>query len=142
MIIRLAFTSLFIVLWALTAAAVTAEEVTVLENGLRHQDLVVGTGATAEAGKIATIHMAGWLDDSGRKGVKFFDSRDQGQPIKFRIGTDRVMKAWNPGVVGMKTGGKRRLMVPASLGYGSEGVDEIVPPNSALILEIELMEVK
>jgi FKBP-type peptidyl-prolyl cis-trans isomerase len=142
MIIRLALTSLFIVLSALTAAAVAAGEVNVLESGLRYQDLVLGDGETAEAGKIATIHLAGWLEDSGRKGVKFFDSRDQGQPIMFKIGTDRVMKAWNFGVVGMKAGGKRRLMVPASLGYGSKGVAEIVPPDSDLILEIELVEVK
>ncbi|MFZ0134546.1 MAG: FKBP-type peptidyl-prolyl cis-trans isomerase [Desulfobacterales bacterium] len=129
-------------LWAFAAAGFAGEDVTVLESGLKYQDLVVGTGETAGAGKVATIHMAGWLDDGGRKGVKFFDSRDQGQPIMFKIGTDRVMKAWNLGVVGMQAGGKRRLMVPASLGYGKKAVDGIVPPDSDLILEIELVEVK
>jgi len=142
MTLKHAFTSLFILLWAVAAVSFAGEELTVLESGLRYQELVVGTGETAEAGKIATIHMAGWLDDGGRKGDEFFDSRAQGQPIKFKIGTDRVMKAWNLGVVGMKAGGKRRLMVPASLGYGSKGVADIVPPDSDLILEIELVDVK
>jgi FKBP-type peptidyl-prolyl cis-trans isomerase len=142
MIIRLALTSLLIVLSAVVAVSFAGDEVTVLESGLRYQDLVLGDGETAEAGKIATIHLVGWLDDSGRKGVNFFDSRDQDQPIMFRIGTERVMKAWNFGVVGMKSGGKRRLMVPASLGYGSKGVADIVPPDSDLILEIELVDVK
>jgi hypothetical protein len=142
MTIRLAFTSLFILLWAVAAVSFAGGEITVLESGLRYQELVVGTGITAETGKIATIHMTGWLDDGGRKGDKFFDSRDQGQPIMFKIGTDRVMKAWNLGVVGMKPGGKRRLMVPASLGYGSKGVAGIVPPDSDLILEIELLDVR
>jgi len=139
---KLPFKSVFVLLWAVVAVSFAAEKVTVLESGLKYQDLVVGTGETAEAGKIATIHLAGWLDDSGRKGDEFFDSRHQGQPIMFKIGTDRVMKAWNLGVVGMKAGGKRRLLVPASLGYGSKGVADIVPPDSDLILEIELLEVK
>lgn len=142
MTLKLSFLSLFILLWALAAVSFAGDEVAVLDSGLKYQDLVVGTGETAEAGKIATIHLAGWLDDSGRKGVKFFDSHDQSQPIMFKIGTDRVMKAWNLGVVGMKAGGKRRLMVPASLGYGSKGVADIVPPDSDLILEIELVGVK
>lgn len=139
--IRLVFASLFIMIWACAAAAVAGEEVMVPESGLRYRDLVVGTGEMAVAGKVATIQLAGWMDDSGRKGVKFFDSRDQGRPIMFKIGTDRVMKAWNLGVTGMQTGGKRRLMVPASLGYGRKGVDDIVPPDSDLILEIELLDV-
>lgn len=142
MIIRLALTSLFIMLWTIAAAAFAGGDANVLESGLTHQDLVVGTGDTAAAGKIATIHFAGWLDDGGRKGVKFFDSRDQGRPITFKIGTERVMMAWNLGVVGMQVGGKRRLMVPASLGYGRKGVDDIVPPDSDLILEIELVDVE
>ena len=142
MTLKLAFSGLFILLWALAAVSFAGNEVTVLESGLKYQELVVGTGETAEDGKIATIHLAGWLDDSGRKGVKFFNSHDQGQPIMFKIGTDRVMKAWNLGVVGMKVGGKRRLLVPTSLGYGSKGVDDIIPPYSDLILEIELVEVK
>ena len=139
---RLAVTSLLIMLWAVAATAFAGGEATVLESGLRYQDLVVGTGATAETGKVATIHMTGWLDNGGVKGDEFFDSRHQGQPIMFKIGTDRVMKAWNLGVVGMKAGGKRRLMVPASLGYGSKGVADIVPPDSDLILEIELLDVR
>jgi len=142
---KLRFTnlSLIILLSTLVSASFAAEEIKEMPSGLKYQDLVTGTGDTAEIGKIATIHLVGWLDDNGQKGDKFFDSpRDYGRPITFKIGTDRVMKAWNIGVDGMKVGGKRRLRVPAALGYGAKGVDDIVPPNSDLILEIALVEVK
>ena len=118
------------------------DEVITTENGLKYQDLVIGTGETATIGKVATIHLAGWLVANGQKGVNFFDSHDRGEPIKFTVGTDRVMKAWNIGVIGMKAGGKRRLMVPAALAYGDKGVDDTVPPNSDLILEIALEDVR
>ena len=132
----------FIMIFALAVSSFAADDIITLESGLRHQDLVVGTGETAIIGKVATIHIAGWLDHSGQKGTKFIDSHEQRQTITFKLGTDRVMKAWNFGVTGMKAGGKRRLMVPAALGYGSRGVEDIVPPDSDLILEIELVEIR
>ena len=140
--LRIAFASLFILLSTIGAVSFASEQVTVLESGFKYQDLVVGAGDEADIGKVATIHIVGWLDNSGQKGTKFFDSYEQGQPIKFKVGTDRVMKAWNFGVAGMRADGKRRLMVPAALGYGSKGVDDIVPPDSNLILEIELVEIR
>ena len=142
MTLRIAFAGMFIMLWAIGTGSLASEQVTVLEGGLKYQDIVVGTGETADIGKVATIHIVGWLDNSGQKGIKFFDSYDQGQPIKFKVGTERVMKAWNFGVVGMRVGGKRRLLVPAELGYGSKGVEDLVPPKSDLILEIELVKVR
>ena len=102
----------------------------------------MGTGDVAEVGKIAVIHFSAWLDDYGTKGKEFFDSRDRGKPISFKIGTDKVMKGWNIGVAGMKVGGTRRLMIPSELGYGADGVGDVVPPNADLIFEIELLALK
>jgi FKBP-type peptidyl-prolyl cis-trans isomerase len=135
----LLYISIIIISATFAASAFSAEEVITLESGLKYQDLVFGNGETAEEGKIATIHIIGWLNDSGQKRRKFFDSHEQGQPIRFKIGTNKVMKAWNQGVVGMKAGGKRVFIVPAALGYGKKGVDDNVPLNSDLILEIELI---
>jgi FKBP-type peptidyl-prolyl cis-trans isomerase len=105
-------------------------------------DLEVGTGATAEPEKIAVIHLTGWLDDNGQKGVEFISSQDRGKPVSFKLGTGNVMKGWNEGVAGMKVGGKRRLMIPSMLGYGARGAEGVVPPNADLIFDIELLEVK
>ena len=105
----------------------------VMDSGLRY---------LAETGKIVVVHLIGWLDDNGTKGSKFISTYDRGKPVSFKLGTDKVMKAWNEGVRGMKTGGKRRLLVPAKLGYGKKGVAEIVPPNADLVFDVELLEVR
>ena len=112
------------------------------ESGLMFQDLEVGNGDTAHTGKIAVIHFSGWLDANGTKGDFIFTSHDNGKPIAFEIGTDKVIKGWNIGITGMKVGGKRRLMVPSRLGYGTEGSGDTIPPNANLIFDIELIEVK
>jgi FKBP-type peptidyl-prolyl cis-trans isomerase len=123
-------------------APLAAQDVVYMESGLKYEDLVVGSGATAEAGNIAVIHLTGWLDENGRRGVEFINSKDRGKPVSFKLGTSSVMKAWNEGVPGMKVGGKRRLMVPSKLGYGSKGAGGHVPPNADLIIDVELLEVK
>ena len=105
-------------------------------------ELKIGSGPVAETGNIAAIHFTGWIDDNGNKGDVFFDSRDEGKPVAFKIGTDMVIEGWNLGVVGMQPGGRRMLMVPSSLGYGAEGAADIVPPNADLIYDIELLEVR
>ena len=118
-------------------------EYTQTPSGLRYRDLEVGSGETAETGKVAVIHFKAWLDDNGVKGAKFFDTRKQrGEPVAFKIGTDKVMPGWNIGVAGMKKGGKRRLMIPAVLGYGTKGAGEAVPPNADLIFDVELVDVR
>jgi FKBP-type peptidyl-prolyl cis-trans isomerase len=113
-----------------------------MDSGLRYLDFEKGIGAIAESGKIVVVHLIGWLDDNGAQGLKFISTYDRGKPVAFKLGTAKVMKAWNEGVRGMKAGGKRRLLVPAKLGYGKKGVAEIVPPNTDLVFDVELLEVR
>lgn len=116
--------------------------IVVTKNGLKYKDLEIGTGAEATVGNIAVIHITGWLDDKGKNGEEFICSRDYGKPVSFKLGTKKVMPGWNLGVTGMKVGGKRRLMVPSELGYGNKGVSNIVPPNTDLIFDVELLKIK
>ena len=111
-------------------------------NGLQFKDLKTGAGAAAEVGDVATLHFIGWLDDRGGKGREIYDTHRRGEPVSFVIGTDRVMPAWNEGVIGMKPGGRCLLRVPAELGCGARGVEDVVPPNSRLIFVIELLELR
>ena len=112
------------------------------ESGVRYRDLEIGSGAQVQADSIAVIHFIGWLDDNGRKGRPFYNSYKEGQTVAFKIGIDLVIPGWNIGVVGMKVGGKRRLMVPADLGYGERGSGEVIPPDADLIFEVELVDVR
>jgi peptidylprolyl isomerase len=112
------------------------------ENGARYLDQVTGNGPVAETGDIATIHFTGWLDDNGRKGRQFFKSRRQGRPASYLIGTGRVMPGWNEGVVGMRAGGRRLLMLPPALGYGNRAVEDVIPANARLIFLIELIKLE
>jgi FKBP-type peptidyl-prolyl cis-trans isomerase len=111
-------------------------------KGLQYKDLKPGTGERAEVGDVATLHFTGWLEEKGGKGRELYDTHTRNDPVSFVIGTDRVMPAWNEGVMGMKPGGRRLLKVPAELGYGSRGVQDVVPPNSRLIFVIELLKLR
>jgi FKBP-type peptidyl-prolyl cis-trans isomerase len=113
------------------------EEVT-LPNGLKYEDLRVGEGALAEAGKTASVHYTGWLTD----GTKFDSSLDRGQPYDFQIGASQVIPGWDEGVKGMKVGGKRKLTIPPDLGYGARGAGGVIPPNATLVFEVELLGVR
>ncbi len=105
---------------------------------LQSTDEVVGTGTEAVAGKSVSVQYTGTLTD----GTKFDSTADHGgQPFTFALGGGQVIKGWDQGVVGMKVGGKRKLVIPPSLGYGSQSVGTI-PPNSTLVFEIELVDVK
>ena len=115
---------------------------TTMGNGLRYLDVETGSGAIADTGMIVVVHLIGWLDDNGAKGSKLISTYDRGKPVSFKLGTDKVMKAWSEGVRGMKTGGKRRLLVPSKLGYGEKGVAGIVPPKADLVFDVELLEVR
>ncbi len=110
---------------------------TTTESGLKYIDHVVGTGASPKSGQTVTVHYTGTLTD----GSKFDSSVDRGQPFEFTIGIGRVIKGWDEGVMSMKVGGKRRLIIPPHLGYGSRNAGPI-PPNSTLIFEVELLDVK
>jgi peptidylprolyl isomerase len=101
---------------------------------LQITDLVVGTGATAATGDTATVHYVGTFTT----GVKFDSSYDRGQPFTFRIGAGNVIRGWDEGIPGMKVGGKRRLVIPPSLAYGSQGQGPI-PPNATLVFEVALL---
>jgi peptidylprolyl isomerase len=106
-------------------------------SGLKYIDEVVGTGDNPRPGQNVTVHYTGTLEN----GTKFDSSVDRGQPYPFRIGTGAVIKGWDEGVMTMKVGGKRRLMVPAKLGYGADGNPPRIPPNAPLIFEVELLSV-
>jgi peptidylprolyl isomerase len=134
--------SVYVIILLFSAVAFAGHEAVVTESGLRYVELEAGTGPTAEIGKVAVIHFTAWLDDNGTKGEMIFDSHDNGNPIAFKLGTERVIKGWNIGVAGMKAGGKRRLMVDSELAYGAKGSGDVIPPHSDLIYDIELIEVK
>ncbi len=112
---------------------------------LQVEDLQVGDGATAVAGKTAVVHYTGWLYDVSapqNKGRRFDSSYRRDRPFRFRLGEGRVIRGWEEGVVGMKVGGKRRLVIPPDLGYGSQGAGVLIPPNATLLFEVELLDVK
>jgi FKBP-type peptidyl-prolyl cis-trans isomerase len=102
------------------------------------KDVVVGKGAEAKAGDSVKVHYVGTLPD----GKEFDASKKHGQPFEFELGAGRVIKGWDQGVAGMKVGGKRKLTVPPSLGYGARGAPPVIPPNATLLFEVELLEVK
>jgi peptidylprolyl isomerase len=106
-------------------------------SGLRYIDEVVGTGEGPKPGQNVTVHYTGTLQD----GRKFDSSLDSGQPYTFRIGTGVVVKGWDEGIMTMKAGGKRRLILPPNLGYGASGRPPQIPPNSTLLFEVELLSV-
>jgi len=107
-------------------------------------DTKLGTGALATAGSHVTVHYTGWLYDATapeHKGLKFDSSRDRNQPFDFPLGDGQVIKGWDQGFDGMKVGGQRTLIIPASMGYGSRGAGGVIPPNATLIFDVELLSV-
>jgi FKBP-type peptidyl-prolyl cis-trans isomerase FkpA len=111
-------------------------------SGLQYEDKVVGEGAEATAGNHVTVHYTGWLqNDDGSAGAKFDSSKDRNDPFQFPLGAGHVIKGWDEGVQGMKIGGTRTLIIPASLGYGARGAGGVIPPNATLIFEVELLGV-
>jgi FKBP-type peptidyl-prolyl cis-trans isomerase len=107
-------------------------------SGLKYTDLVQGTGATPQKGQTVTVHYTGTLEN----GKKFDSSRDRGTPADFRIGVGVVIKGWDEGLMSMKVGGRRKLVIPSALGYGPVGRPPDIPGNSTLIFDIELLGVK
>ena len=104
-------------------------------------DIALGSGDTAAAGKKVTVHYTGWLSEQGARGRKFDSSKDRGEPFAFPLGRGQVIQGWDQGVAGMKVGGKRELTIPPELGYGARGAGGVIPPNATLIFEVELLEV-
>jgi len=102
------------------------------------EDVVVGAGDEAVAGREVTVHYTGWLLDGG---AKFDSSKDRSQPFTFALGAGHVIKGWDEGVQGMKVGGTRKLTIPPQLGYGARGAGGVIPPNATLVFEVELLSV-
>ncbi|MGC7403681.1 FKBP-type peptidyl-prolyl cis-trans isomerase [Pandoraea pneumonica] len=107
------------------------------DSGLQYDDLQVGDGAEATPGQTVTVHYTGWLTD----GKKFDSSKDRNDPFAFVLGGGMVIRGWDEGVAGMKVGGKRKLIIPAELGYGARGAGGVIPPNATLVFEVELLDV-
>ena len=104
-------------------------------SGLSYTDIVKGTGAAPISGKNVTVHYTGTLEN----GTKFDSSVDRGQPFVFRIGAGEVIPGWDEGIISMRVGGKRRLVIPPQLGYGAAGAGGVIPPNATLIFDVELL---
>jgi FKBP-type peptidyl-prolyl cis-trans isomerase FkpA len=122
-----------------------ASKLDAMPKELQKIDVKQGTGAEAVPGKIVVVHYTGWLYDPAKpdnKGSKFDSSRDAGRPFDFPLGGGRVIKGWDQGVAGMKVGGQRTLVIPPDMGYGARGFPGAIPPNSVLIFDVELLEVK
>lgn len=105
---------------------------------LEMTDQTVGTGDEAVAGKKVTVHYTGTLTD----GTKFDSSKDRGEPFTFTLGAGQVIPGWDQGVAGMKVGGVRKLVIPSSLAYGQRGVPGVIPPDSTLVFDVELISVE
>lgn len=110
---------------------------TAMADGLQVQDEVIGTGAEAKNGMLVTVHYTGTFTN----GTKFDSSLDRGQPFQFILGGGMVIKGWDEGLLGMKVGGKRKLVIPPQLGYGAQANGPI-PANSTLVFEVQLLDVK
>lgn len=126
-----------------TASAVAAAPAI---TELQKTDVVVGTGTPIAQGQTAVVHYTGWLYDpssSDHKGKQFDSSRDRGAPFRFPIGGGQVIPGWDQGVLGMQVGGQRRLVIPASLGYGATGAGGgTIPPNATLLFDVELLAIE
>ncbi len=107
------------------------------DSGLQYWDVKVGLGPFAKDGDVVKVHYTGWFTT----GKKFDSSVDAHQPYSFTLGKGEVIKGWDEGVTGMKVGGKRQLRVPPELAYGDAGYKTIIPPNSTLIFDVQLLSV-
>ena len=107
-------------------------------SGLKYRDLVVGQGHSPTPGREVTVHYTGKLAD----GTKFDSSVDRNQPFTTKIGVGSVIKGWDEGLMTMRVGGKRQLVIPPELGYGAAGSPPLIPPNSTLTFDVELLGVK
>jgi FKBP-type peptidyl-prolyl cis-trans isomerase len=109
----------------------------VTPSGVKYQELSPGNGPPAVPGTLVTVNYTGFLEDKTR----FDSSEDRGVPLTFTIGKHEVVTGWEEGMIGMRAGGKRRLVIPPELAYGEKGRAGVIPPNATITLEVELVEV-
>lgn len=117
------------------ASAGTAGQTQTLEGGLQIRDTLIGAGEEAISGMAIAVHYTGTLQD----GTKFDSSLDRGKPFELILGGGMVIKGWDLGIVGMRVGGKRTLIIPPALGYGAQGAGGVIPPNATLVFDVELL---
>ena len=110
-------------------------------SGLEYEILEEGSGVSPKLGDTVTVHYTGWLNNDGVRGSQFDSSFSRNEPFVFKIGIGRVIKGWDEGVMTMKIGERRRLFIPANLGYGARAVGSIIPANSDLIFDVELIKI-
>ena len=109
-----------------------------MDAALKCTDTLEGQGAACKAGDTVSVHYTGRLDN----GTKFDSSHDRRQPFSFKLGAGQVIAGWDQGVAGMKVGGKRTIVIPPHLGYGSRGAGGVIPPNATLTFDVELLAIK
>lgn len=116
----------------------TSGKIVTLKDGLKYQDLVVGKGSSPKPGQVVTVNYTGMLTN----GTVFDASSRHGGTFDFPIGQGQVIKGWDEGVITMKVGGTRKLIIPPSLGYGPQGAPPAIPPNATLIFKVQLLGIK
>jgi len=120
-----------------TAKTATPAKTITTPSGLQYKDLVEGTGVTPKVGDVVVVHYTGRFTNG-----KVFDTSVGKRPFEFALGRSQVIKGWDEGVGSMKVGGKRKLIVPANLAYGSQGYPGVIPPNSTLVFMVQLLRIK
>ena len=132
---------LMLVLGLFVGTAFVQENAKTTKSGLKYVDIKIGTGEGAIKGANVTVHYTGWLYVDGQRGKKFDSSVDRGQLFSFKLGGGQVIKGWDEGVAGMKIDGKRELIIPPQLAYGSAGAGGVIPPNATLDFEVRLYKI-
>jgi peptidylprolyl isomerase len=121
---------------------VKKDETIAMASGLKYQILSENkSDQKPQVGQLVTVHYTGWLDENGKPGIKFDSSVDRNQPFQFTVGVGQVIKGWDEGVIDMKVGEKRRLIIPSELAYGTRGAGGVIPPNATLIFDVELIKI-
>ncbi|MCE2714052.1 MAG: FKBP-type peptidyl-prolyl cis-trans isomerase [Acidibacter sp.] len=145
----LAVTGIFLISTFLpTLLASSSSDQSSMESAMSElvkEDIEAGDGSPINAGQIAVVHYTGWLHDPAQnegKGRKFDSSHDHGDTFAFKVGGGQVIRGWDLGVEGMRVGGKRRLVIPAELGYGARGAGGVIPGGATLVFDVELMEIR
>lgn len=109
------------------------------DTGLQYYDYAIGAGAEVQPGDSVRVHYSGWLLVDGKRGEMFDSSIQREEPLEFKVSTGRVIKGWDEGLLGMRVGGRRDLVIPPELAYGARGIKGLIPPESTLDFEVEIV---